>query len=187
MKFGQLHVRTAFPATGGFDEQEPLFCLHPGERTGRLFQRFIASMAKRRSVYAPDMPGCGESDPGPEGSGPGIGAAVVLDLAADLRLRRVDLLGAGDGAGVALDIAIAAPELVRRIVLVGAFALDRLASVSQGCLVLATGSTSIEMRRRAGDLRANIEFVAAPEYSDDPFTLAADVLAERVVTFLDRS
>ena len=30
-KFGQLHVRTAFPATGGFDEQVTLFCLHPSE------------------------------------------------------------------------------------------------------------------------------------------------------------
>src|ERR1700744_2743508 len=64
-KFGQLHVRTAFPATGGFDEGVTLICLHHNEDTSRTFARFLPEIADDRSVYAPDLPGCGESDPAP--------------------------------------------------------------------------------------------------------------------------
>src|SRR5271169_6161297 len=63
--FGQLHVRTAFPTTGGFDEQVTLVCLHPIEGSSRTFARLLPELADLRSVYAPDLPGCGESDPSP--------------------------------------------------------------------------------------------------------------------------
>ncbi len=47
-KFGQLHVRTAFPTTGGFDEQVTLFCLHPAEASSRLFIRLLPELADVR-------------------------------------------------------------------------------------------------------------------------------------------
>src|SRR3979490_2100248 len=72
-RFGQLHVRTAFPTTGGFDEQVTLFCLHPDNSSSRMFTRFLPEIADERSVYAPDLPGLGESDPSP--------AASVVDAA----------------------------------------------------------------------------------------------------------
>lgn len=184
LPFGQLHVRTAFPATGGFDEQIPLFCAHASDRTSRTFGAFLASMAGHRSVYAPDLPGCGESDPStPE---LGTGAAAVRDLAKDLRLRRIDLLGVADGSGVALDVAAAAPELVRRLVLIGANALDRTAGIVQPCLILALGAPSVDGRRRAHGLAANAEYVEVPEYGDEPFATAPDALARRITAFLDR-
>jgi hypothetical protein len=49
-KFGQLHVRTAFPTTGGFDEQVTLFCLHPVDASSRTFSRFLPELADVRSV-----------------------------------------------------------------------------------------------------------------------------------------
>src|SRR5260370_3222815 len=64
-RFGQLHVRTAFPTTGVFDEDVTLFCLHPSEQSSRTFHRFLPEIADVRSVYAPDLPGCGESDAAP--------------------------------------------------------------------------------------------------------------------------
>src|SRR3984893_19016750 len=67
-RFGQLHVRTAFPTTGGFDEQVTLFCLHPDQSSSRMFARFLSEIADVRSVYAPDLPGLGESDPSPTSS-----------------------------------------------------------------------------------------------------------------------
>jgi len=42
--FGQLHVRTAFPTTGGFDEQVTLVCLHPIEGSSRTFARLLPSL-----------------------------------------------------------------------------------------------------------------------------------------------
>ena len=53
-KFGQLHVRTAFPATGGFDEQVTLFCLHPLDASSRTFSRFVSELDDRLSTYNED-------------------------------------------------------------------------------------------------------------------------------------
>src|SRR5277367_1120540 len=112
--FGQLHVRTAFPATGGFDEQVTLFCLHAEQGSSRAFVRFLPEIADVRSVYAPDLPGCGESDPA---KSPSVADAAdaISDLAKDLRLRQIDLLGVRAGALIALALAATRPELVRRL------------------------------------------------------------------------
>jgi pimeloyl-ACP methyl ester carboxylesterase len=139
-KFGQLHVRTAFPATGGFDEQVTLFCLHPAQSSSRVFARILAEIADVRSVYAPDLPGCGESDPAPSSS-VGAAADAVSDLANDLRLRRIDLLGIQHGAAVALELAAARPELVRRLVLVGLPDPERLPRVAQPSLLMRATDT----------------------------------------------
>ena len=90
-KFGQLHVRTAFPTTGGFDEQVTLFCLHAIDASSRTFSRLLPELADVRSVYAPDLPGFGESDPSPASS-IADAAIAVSDLANGLRLRQIDCL-----------------------------------------------------------------------------------------------
>jgi pimeloyl-ACP methyl ester carboxylesterase len=134
-KFGQLHVRTAFPTTGGFDEQVTLMCLHSREGSSRSFARFLPEIADERSVYAPDLPGFGESDAAP-GSSYSDAARAVLDLAADLRLRRIDLLGVRFGAAVALELGALRPDLVRKLVLVGTPTMDRIPGVKQPCLIV---------------------------------------------------
>ena len=58
-RYGQLHVHSAFPSSGGFDELTPLVCLAPAPLTGGLFKPFLAELGSDRSVYAPDPPGCG--------------------------------------------------------------------------------------------------------------------------------
>ncbi|MEP6548001.1 MAG: alpha/beta hydrolase [Gammaproteobacteria bacterium] len=159
-KFGQLHVRTAFPTTGGFDEQVTLFCLHPVDLSSRAFGRLLPELADVRSVYAPDLPGYGESDPSPTGSMVQA-AAAISDLANDLRLRQIDLLGVQYGAGVAVELAAARPELVKRLVLAGVPAAERLPAAKQPRLVV--------------DLAA---------YGSDPFDAAAQTLAGHIGAFL---
>jgi pimeloyl-ACP methyl ester carboxylesterase len=149
-KFGQLHVRTAFPTTGGFDEQVTLFCLHPVDASSRTFSRFLPELADVRSVYAPDLPGFGESDPSPTRS-IADAATAISDLANDLRLRQIDLLGIQYGAEVALELAAARPELVRRLVRVGVPTAERVALVKQQSLVLDVAG------------HGNAPFDAAPE------------------------
>src|SRR5512141_2127351 len=61
-RFGQLHMHTAFPSSGGFDELTPLVCVPPLAKSGRLFRPLLKDFGRDRSVYAPDLPGCGESD-----------------------------------------------------------------------------------------------------------------------------
>jgi pimeloyl-ACP methyl ester carboxylesterase len=183
-KFGQLHVRTAFPTTGGFDEQAPLFCLHASEGSSRTFGPFLTAIADVRSAYAPDLPGYGESDASPSKSIPDA-ALAVSDLAADLRLRQIDVLGFGGGAAVAWQLAIARPELVRRLVLVGALsALGTPSSpVQQEGLVLRT------QLEAAADIKLVTTKmprarVAQLEYGHDVFDAAPTMLATQIGAFL---
>jgi pimeloyl-ACP methyl ester carboxylesterase len=137
--FGQLHVRTAFPTTGGFDEQVTLFCLHPIDSSSRVFGGLLPALADVRSVYAPDLPGYGESDASP-GLSSTDAATAISDLANGLRLRQIDLFGINFGATVALELAAARPELVRRLVLSGVASAERPAAVKQQqCTVDAAG------------------------------------------------
>jgi len=159
-KFGQLHVRTAFPTTGGFDEQATLFCLHPIDASSHTFDRFLPELADVRSVYAPDLPGYGESDPSPTRS-TADAATAISDLANALGLRQIDLLGVQYGAEVALELAAARPQLVRRLVLAGVPSAERLPVVKQQRLVVDVAG-----------------------YGDDPFDAAPQALAKQIDVFL---
>lgn len=182
-RFGQLHVRTAFPATGGFDEGVTLFCLHPVEGTGRIFDKFLPEIADDRSVYAPDLPGCGESDPAPGVTFDGA-AHAVADLAADLRLRQIDVLGFRFGAGVALALAAARPELVRRLVLVGVPPVERLPLISQEALVLRVKLGAADDGQWAKGMLTRAKFVDLAEYTADMFEAAPRTLAKQIAAFL---
>lgn len=118
-RHGQLHLRSAFPSSGGFDELTTLICLHQNPMSSRVFRGFIEQMGTDRSVYAPDAPGFGESDP--PAARPSIAdyAGAVCDFIDQMRLREVDLLGCHMGAAMAAEVAIARPRQVRRIVMVG--------------------------------------------------------------------
>ena len=118
-RYGQLHVRTAFPSTGGFDDNTPLLILHGSPHSSRQCAPFLKAIGRDRSAYAADTPGYGESDPPP--SRPGIAdyATAIGDFLDNLRLRRLDILGHHSGAAIAAEIAIQRPAAVRKLVFVG--------------------------------------------------------------------
>jgi len=182
-RFGQLHVRTAFPATGGFDEQVTLICLHSREGSSRSFARFLPEIADGRSVYAPDLPGFGESDPAPSATFEDA-ARAVLDLASDLRLRQVDVLGVGFGAAVALQLAANRPELVRRLVLVGTPPIDRAPSVKQPSLVIRLKADPNEAHWNPAVL-SGARIAELPSAAPDPFDADSRALARQISAFLD--
>ncbi|MGH8322275.1 MAG: alpha/beta fold hydrolase [Steroidobacteraceae bacterium] len=117
-RYGQLHVHNAIPPGGGFEEGTPLLCLHKSLLSGRLFERFLALAGRDRSVYAPDLPGFGDSDP--PSSRPAIVdyAASIGDFLDSMRFRQIDILGYHTGSLVAAELAISRPKQVRRVVLV---------------------------------------------------------------------
>jgi pimeloyl-ACP methyl ester carboxylesterase len=119
-RYGQMHVRSAFSSNGGFDELTTLVCLHQSPMSSRAFRRFLPLLGMDRSVYAPDTPGFGESDPPPDAPSIADYAGAIADFIGHLRLRRVDLLGYHTGASIAAELALAHPELVRRVVMVAA-------------------------------------------------------------------
>jgi pimeloyl-ACP methyl ester carboxylesterase len=116
-RFGQLHVHNAMPPGGGFEEGTPLLCLHDLMGTGHIFSRFMRIAGQDRSVYAPDLPGFGESD-GPAAR-PAIGdyAAALGDFIDSLRLRQLAVLALRGGALLATEMAIARPSQVTRVVM----------------------------------------------------------------------
>jgi pimeloyl-ACP methyl ester carboxylesterase len=182
-RFGQLHVRTAFPATGGFDEQVTLFCLHAAQSSSRAFARFLPEIADLRSVYAPDLPGLGESDPSPASS-VAEAAGAISDLADDLRLRQIDLLGIHSGARAALDLAATRPALVRRLVLAGVTVAERIPAVSQPALVMRTRLETPDDIAKLKAALPNGEFVDIDDYASDLFAAAPKTLAKQIGTFL---
>ncbi len=182
-RFGQLHVRTAFPTTGGFDEGVTLFCLHPSENSSRTFHSFLPEIADDRSVYAPDLPGCGESDPAPSMNLKDA-AAAVADLARDLRLRQIDVLGFRFGAGAALELAAARPELVRRLVLVAAPPIDGLPVMKQESLVLRIKVGVGDDSQWAKTILPQTKFMDLAEYDADMFDAAPKTLARQIGAFL---
>ena len=182
-RFGQLHVRTAFPTTGGFDEGVTLFCLHPVAGSSHTFARFLPEIADDRSVYAPDLPGCGESDAPPTQSFEAA-AAAVGDLAADLRLRQIDVLGFGFGAGAALELAAAKPTLVRRLVLVAAPPMEALPVLEQSSLVMRIKLGPSDDSQWVRGTVPNAKFVDLEDFTVDMFDSAPKVLARHIGDFL---
>ena len=118
-RFGQLHMHTSFPSSGGFDELTPLICITPAQQTGRLYRPVLRDLGRDRSVYAPDLPGCGESDRPDHVPGIADFAAALVDLIDSLRLRQVDVLGYQAGSLTAIELAVARPAQVRRVALIG--------------------------------------------------------------------
>jgi pimeloyl-ACP methyl ester carboxylesterase len=121
-RYGQLHLVTAYPPSGGFDERTPLLLLHDGGGSGADWRRTALELGAERSVFAPDLPGAGASD-GPSRPSIANQAAALADLADQLRLREVDVLGAGRGAMVAFEFAGLRPAVARRLVVAGEVSL----------------------------------------------------------------
>ena len=117
-RYGQIHVHQAIPPGGGFDEAAPLLCIPGKQGTGRVFYPVLAALGADRSIYAPDLPGYGESDGAGDGAGPEQYALALTDLLDSLRQRQIDLMAHAEGAETAIAIEKLRPHaLVRRMVL----------------------------------------------------------------------
>lgn len=116
-RYGQLHVHNAIPAGGGFDELTTLVCVHDRAATGAQFARVLAGLGAERSIYAPDMPGTGQTDAAPGASWPEAGAHAIGDFLDSMRIRRIDVLASGDGAEVAALLLAQRSAAVRRYAL----------------------------------------------------------------------
>lgn len=117
---GQIHLATAYPSGGGFDERVPILCLHQAGGSSRSFAPVLRELGRDRSVYAVDLPGHGSSDLNSARMTIAELAGAVGDFIDSLRLRNADVIGYELGAAIAAELAIARPQQVRRLILWGA-------------------------------------------------------------------
>ena len=111
-------------------------------------------------------------------------AKAVADLAADLRLRQIDVLGFRFGAEAAMTLAAARPSLVRRLVLVGVPPIDRLPLIPQQTLVLRVKLGIADDSQWSKGILARAKFVDLGEYGADLFEAAPKALARQIAGFL---
>jgi pimeloyl-ACP methyl ester carboxylesterase len=134
-RYGQLHVHQAIPPGGGFDEAAPLVCIPGRQGTGRFYYPVLGALGKDRSIYAPDLPGYGESDSAGTEAGAEQYALAVLDLLDSLRQRQIDVLAHAEGAETALAMERLRPRaLIRRLVFNGAS--PRAAEAARGLKIV---------------------------------------------------
>lgn len=123
-RYGQLHLHNAIPSGGGFDELTSVLCVHGSDETARAFVPVLGALGLERSVYAPDLPGFGESDPpavqSTTESRIEAGVNALADFLDSMRIRSVDLVARGDGAEIAQRLAKQRGTGVRRVVVVSA-------------------------------------------------------------------
>lgn len=112
----RYHYRVASPA---HPTTIPLVLVHGLGVSGRYWQRVQPLLARTRAVYAPDLPGFGDTTRPDEVLG-SIGLARALgDWLDGLRVSRVHLLGHSLGGQIAAIFAYLRPTMVARLVLVG--------------------------------------------------------------------
>jgi pimeloyl-ACP methyl ester carboxylesterase len=123
-RYGQLHVHNTMPGGGGFEEGTTLVCLHEAPLSGGMFNPLQSLLGRERSVYAPDLPGYGESDAPAVRPSIEDYAGAIGDFLDTMRLRQVDLLGCQAGALIGAELAITRPQQVRRVVWISVPALN---------------------------------------------------------------
>ena len=157
-RYGQIHLWTAYPSGGGFDERTPIVCLHHSGGSGRLFAPMLKELGNDRSIYAPDLPGHGSSDAAASKAAVADLAGAIGDFLDSLRLRQVDIFGYQLGAAIAAELAIARPQQIRRVMLWGvpAYSAQDRVTLLQNPAALGTrddGSDVTEEWRRTLERR----------------------------------
>ncbi len=104
---------------------EPLVVIHGGGGDARTWWKNITELSEKYTIYAPDLPGYG-------GSQPLAGDYYIPELsrflgsfASNLGLERFYLVGHSMGGGVALDYALKSPHKIKKLVLVSSLCLGR--------------------------------------------------------------
>jgi len=104
----------------------PVLFLHGAglDAAGVSLGSAMIALADTCRVFAPDLPGFGESDPMPAGWGFAECSTFLFPLFDALDLRRASLVGVSMGGGVALGFALQAPDRVERLALINSACLD---------------------------------------------------------------
>jgi len=104
---------------------DPVIVIHGGTNGGKAQAKYLSDLAKHYTVYLPELPGFGKSQPF-EGSYfiPEF-VEFVDNFARELGLLKFHLIGHSFGGGVALNYVLKFPHKVKKLILVSSMCLGR--------------------------------------------------------------
>ena len=145
----------------------PLVLLHGAEADAGMWDPYMEELARRRRVYAIDLPGSGSSEPEDGADCSPRGLAGWLGAFLDSQGHGgCDLLGHSLGGSIALRVAAASPRRVRRLVAVSpahlAPAVPAFAEAAEELVLSVAAGTAEEPRVRALLARAYRRKEASP-------------------------
>jgi pimeloyl-ACP methyl ester carboxylesterase len=120
-------VRVRYLSAGEETGRPPLVLLHGGGTDSAVLSwgGLIGALGEGRRVFAPDMPGYGESErPADAAYTLDYFAHVVVEFADRLGLARFDVAGISMGGGISLTLALCHPERIGRMVLVDTYGIQ---------------------------------------------------------------
>jgi pimeloyl-ACP methyl ester carboxylesterase len=171
--------------SGGSDTlRPPLILLHGGGTDSATLSwgGLVGPLGERRRVFAPDMPGYGDSDrPKDAPYHLDYFGEIVLAFADHLGLARFDVGGISMGGGISLTLALRHPERVGRMVLVDTYGIQpnyppQLLSYLFVRMPLLTELTYLSTRNRALARATLGQLIKTPSALTDD--LVEEIMAE---------
>lgn len=104
---------------------EPLIIVHGGSEGAVAWKDNIAALAKKYTIYVPDMPGFGSSQSYAGNYSIPDMVDFVDNFALSMGLPRFFMMGHSLGGGIALHYTLKFPEKVRKLVLVSSLCLGK--------------------------------------------------------------
>jgi abhydrolase domain-containing protein 6 len=119
LSFGVIHY--LYRAASSRAHSDAVLMLHGATADNTTWIRFCGQLKSDVALYAPDLPGHGQSVAGLSLSYT-IGAQVerIVEMLGALKIARVHIVASSMGAAIALQLAARQPELVASLVLIGA-------------------------------------------------------------------
>jgi len=120
IKVGELDIHYL---TGGYGD--PLIVIHGGANGAGAWKENLAELSKYYTVYVPDLPGFGRSQPIDGDCHIPELVEFVDDFSDELRLEKFHLVGHSLGGGIALSYVLKFPHKIKKLVLISSMFLGR--------------------------------------------------------------
>jgi len=104
---------------------DPLIVVHGGGSGARDWANNLKALCKNFTVYVPDLPGFGDSQPINDNFHMSQFVNFIGDFARSLELKHFNLAGHSYGGGIALQYALNFPDHIEKLVLIDSLFLDR--------------------------------------------------------------
>ena len=190
MKINELDVHYF---TGGHGD--PLVVIHGGGDGARAWMKNIAELSENYTVYVPDLPGYGHSQPIDGDYYIAEMVEFVDEFTRNLGLKSFHLVGHSLGGGIALNYALKFPHKIVKLVLVSSMCLGReialwvrVLSVPSICRTI--GKTVIAVMKAVKwlveRLLAPVEFISPISRTSVHLGSKLTTLKEQATVFADR-